>query len=384
MLKYCNPSPFRRYETLDASTEDLERPYTALASLLNCHPDEIAVVTSATEAWQQVIYGLAAGFSAGDVILTSLCEYGSNYISYLHLQKRNGIEIAVIPETKEGDLDLQALENLLRGTTSSAILEEGQPADASLGHISSSSKPRKIVLVTLNHVPTSSGRVYDVEGVGALTKHYNVPFLLDACQSVGQLPVDVAKIGCDFLSGTGRKYLRGPRGSGFLYCSRSALQILNFEPATLDNTGAGWTARDAYQLRPNAKRFERYEMSFAAKVGLGVAIQQCNEVGIEAIWERIQYLAIQLRNQLSQIPGITVQDKGAQLCGLVSFTKVGLIADHVQKELFKQGINTSVSRVLSSRLDFEDRGLQDVVRASVHYYNTEEEIYRLIEVVKEL
>jgi len=371
-LNFCS------YETFDASTTDLERPYTALASLINCSPDEIAIVTSATEAWQQVIYGLAASTTTdkkkwrpGDRLLTSLCEYGSNYIAYLQLQKRTGIKVEIIPETKQGDLDLVALREMLQ--------EQEQSSSPS------SCEPLKVVLVSINHVPTSSGRVYNVHGVGALTKEFNVPFLLDACQSVGQLPVDVKAIGCDFLSGTGRKYVRAPRGSGFLYCSKDAMSF--FEPATLDNTGALWSSTDSYELRPTAKRFERYEMSFGAKVGLGIAVEHCLEVGIDRIWARIQFLAEFLRSRLQNIDKTRLQlhDKGAVLCGIVSFTIEGVPADRLQQRLFKEyGINTSVSRVPSSRLDFEKRNLLAVVRASVHYYNTKEEVEKLVDAITKL
>jgi cysteine desulfurase/selenocysteine lyase len=321
-----------------------------------------------------VLYGLAASSSEdtkwrpGDRLLTSLCEYGSNYIAYLQLQKRTGIKIEIIPETEQGDLDLLALENML------------QPQKQE--------NSSRVVLVSLNHVPTSSGRVYNnVHGVGALTKQYNVLFLLDACQSVGQMPVDVKAIGCDFLSGTGRKYLRAPRGSGFLYCSKQAMS--KFEPATLDNTGAVWSSPTSYELKPTARRFERYEMSFAAKVGLGIAIEQCLQIGIDKIWERIHYLAELLRSKLQQensssSHSVQVHDKGALLCGLVSFTVDTMSADTLKQRLFKEySINTSVSRVPSSRLDFENRNLTAVVRASVHYYNTEREIEILASAVTE-
>lgn len=310
------------------------------------------MVTSATEAWQQVVYGLAAAWRPGDVVLTSLCEYGSNYIALLQLQRRTGIDIKVIPETPAGDLDLPALERLLE--------------------IDGSSPGSRVVLVAINHVPTSSGRTYDAAGVGALTRAAGVPFLLDACQSVGQMPLDVAAIGCDFLSGTGRKYLRGPRGSGFLYAAHTAAAAL--EPATLDNTGATWTDAGSYTLRDSARRFERYEMSFAAKAGLGAAAAQLLEVGVDRAWARIQALAGALRAALAAIEGVNVQDRGATLCGIVSFTVAGRGADDVQRGLAARGINVSVSRTPSSRLDFEVRGLAEVVRASVHYYNTEEEV----------
>lgn len=193
-------SQWRRYETFDLSDTDLKRPYTALASLINSSPDEIAIVTSATEAWQQVIYGLAWTWNPGDCLLTSATEYGSNYIAYLQLSKRTGIHIKIIPETDTGDIDLLWLDGVLKQKQ-----QQQQPKNTGSGFGS-------IALVSINHVPTSSGRVYNVAGVGKLTKKYGVLFLLDACQSVGQLPVNVKEINCDFLTGTGRKYLRGPRG----------------------------------------------------------------------------------------------------------------------------------------------------------------------------
>ena len=232
-----------RYEAA-GQTPLLGLAYTALAKLLNCDGEEIAVLSSATVAWQAVVYGLAWGWGTGDRLLTSVAEYGSNYLAYLQLAKRTGVQIQVVPETAQGDIDLQALEALI---------------------LAGERRPR---LISITHVPTSSGRVYDAAGVGRLARRHGVLFMLDACQSVGQLPVDVRAIGCDFASGTGRKYLRAPRGSGFLYCSRQALAA--FEPATIDNTGAAWGPEpEQYSLAPTAKRFEQYEMSFASKVSVG-------------------------------------------------------------------------------------------------------------------
>ena len=351
-----------RYETFDQTRDtELARPYTALASLLECDSDEIGIMSSATDEWQQVVYGLAWNWKPGDKIYTSVSEYGSNYIAYLQIQKRSGVEIATIPELPEsGDFDLEAFETLL--------LNEGSN--------------NQVVLVSVNHVPTSSGKVYDVEALGVLTSKYGVRYMVDACQSVGQLPVNVKSIKCDFLSGTGRKYLRAPRGSGFLFCKRSSLQ--DFEPATLDNIGARWVSPTEYVVIHSARRFERYEMSFAAKVGLGVAVEECLRIGIDFIWKRIQLLAKLLRSQLSTIPGITITDKGKVLCGIVTFTMDAMDADDIQQHLFKQGINTSVSRIPSTRLEFERRGLTAVVRASVHVFNTEKEIQKFISAVKAL
>eukprot|EP00887_Chlorella_sp_A99_P004639 scaffold4.g4639.t1 len=338
------------YEACDEAAAALERPYTALASLLNCDANEIAIVSSATAAWQQVVYGLAWQWRPGDRLLTSVAEYGSNYIAYLQLAKRTGVRIQVVPETPEQDIDVEALERL--------VLEEGED--------------RKPALISITHVPTSSGRVYDAEAVGRVARRHGVLYMLDACQSVGQLPVDVRRIGCHFLSGTGRKYLRGPRGCGFLYCSREALG--RFEPAAVDNVGARWVAADAYELQPTARRFEGYEMNFAAKAGLGTAVEYCLMLGAERIWGRVAALAARLRAALAAAPGVTVLDRGRVLCGLVSFSVEGRGAEEVKRELRQRRMNVSVSQASSTRLDFEARRLQEVVRASVHYYNAEQEV----------
>eukprot|EP00890_Picochlorum_soloecismus_P003125 jgi/Picsp_1/3813/NSC_01325-R1_aminotransferase class v len=348
------------YETAKLRESDLFRPYKELSRLLNCDPSEIAIVTSATEAWLQAIYGLAWTWMPGDRILTSLNEYGTNYITYLQLKKRFKIEVEVIPETAEGDICLSSLEQ----------------------EINDGSK-RPAVLISLTHIPTSSGRVYDAEGVGKLANKYEIVYLLDACQSIGQLRVDVHEIGCDMLSGTGRKFLRAPRGSGFLYCSSKIMET--FEPASLDVSSAEWESGERYKMKPTAIRFEKYEMSFAAKVGLGIAVRYCNDVGLESIERRILWLAFKLRSKLASIEQVRVCDVGARLCGIVSFAVTGVSADNVHTTLQTvHGISTSVSRITSSRLDFENRGLVDIVRASVHYYNTETEIDSLVAALKNI
>jgi cysteine desulfurase / selenocysteine lyase len=226
----------------------------------------------------------------------------------------------------------------------------------------------------MTHVPTNGGLVNPAAAVGQVAREAGVLFLLDACQSVGQMPVDVETIGCDMLSATGRKYLRGPRGTGFLYVRREVLERL--EPPFLDLHAAQWVARERFDIRPDARRFENWETYYAGKIGLGVAIDYALQWGVEAIWARISRLADDLRQRLSTIPDVTVTDQGAERCGIVSFLMAGKEAEEVQRLLADARINVSVSRVSSTRLDMEARDLPDLVRASVHYYNTEEEVER--------
>lgn len=338
------------YEAAAAAVDQVERTYTAIAQLINCRVDEIAVVENATRAWDMAFYGLTLG--PGDRILTARAEYASNVIAFLQVAARTGAVVEVIDNDESGQLSVSDLRRRLN---------DGKG-------------PVKLVAIT--HVPTQGGLVNPAEEVGAAAREAGVPFLLDACQSIGQLPVDVDRIGCDMLSATGRKFLRGPRGTGFLYVRREFLDQL--EPPFLDLHAATWTAPDKYEIRPDARRFENWETNYAAKIGLGVAVDYALSWGLEAIEARVTGLADRLRERLTSMDGVRVHDQGRRRCGIVAFTVDGVPAQEVQQRLHDKGVNVSVSLVDYARLDLQARGLPDLVRASVHYYNTDEELDRLL------
>lgn len=232
----------------------------------------------------------------------------------------------------------------------------------------------RVKLIALTHIPTNSGLVNPAAQVGEVARQAGAIYLLDACQSVGQFPMNVAVLGCDLLSTTGRKYLRGPRGTGLLYVRQGVLDRL--EPPFLDLHAAEWVAHDRFTIRPDAQRFENWETNYAGKIGLGVAIDYALSWGLEHIWQRITRLAHLLRAHLATLPGIIVRDPGVERCGIVSFTVDGRDPAAIQHALAQYCINVTVSRLPSTRLDMEARGLSSVVRASVHYYNSEEEVER--------
>jgi cysteine desulfurase / selenocysteine lyase len=333
------------YEAAAQAHAAVEHVYDAAATLLGCQRDEIAVVENATRAWDMAFYAVPLG--PGDRILTAMAEYASNYIAFLQVACKTGAVVEVIPNDEAGQVSIAALR---------------QAIDA------------RVKLIAITHVPTNGGLVNPAAAVGEVARQAGVMYLLDACQSVGQMPIDVQAIGCDMLSATGRKYLRGPRGTGLLYVRRAILERL--EPPFLDLHAAQWVGRDRFVIRPDARRFENWETYYAGKIGLGVAIDYALQWGLEAIWTRIAGLADDLRQRLNAIPGVAVRDQGAQRCGIVSFSVAGTEPDQVQRLLGKERINVSVSRLPSTRLDMEARGLQDLVRASVHYYNTTTEVER--------
>jgi len=333
------------YEAAEEAQDRHEAVYDSVARMLNCAREEVALVENATVAWQLAFHSLALG--PGDRVLTATSEYASNYIAFLQLQRRRGIEIAAVPDDADGALDVEALERMIDGRTK---------------------------LIAITHVPTNGGLVNPAAAIGRVARDHGIPYLLDACQSVGQMPIDVAAIGCDFLSATGRKYLRGPRGTGFLYVRRALLERV--EPPFIDLQGARWVAPDRYELRSDARRYENWENYVAGQLGLGVAVDYALGWSLETIETRVTSLAASLREALGGIGGIVLRDLGRHRCGIVSFTLDGVGARDIVARLRGQAINASGSSPSSTLLDATRRGLPDLVRASVHYYNSEAEIER--------
>ncbi|HSW86494.1 MAG TPA: aminotransferase class V-fold PLP-dependent enzyme [Rhabdochlamydiaceae bacterium] len=338
------------YEAADAAAETIHHFYKAASSLIHCSPHEIAFIENATRAWDMAFYSLS--FKPGDRIVTANAEYASNYIAFLQIAKKSGVEIAIVPDDEYGQLSLSALKEMIDS---------------------------RVKLIAITHVPTQGGLINPAEEVGKIARSAGIFYLLDTTQSIGQMPIDVEKIHCDALCATGRKYLRGPRGTGFLYVRRGKME--HMEPPFLDLHSATWTARNQYQIKKDASRFETWERNYSNLIGLKAAIEYAQSWGIENIWNRIHFLSEQLRKNISCIPHIKVRDLGQKKCGIVTFTVEGIDSVLIRQKLKESKINVSVSLPEYARLDLESRHLPSLVRASVHYYNTEAEIDRFCDVI---
>jgi cysteine desulfurase / selenocysteine lyase len=338
------------YEAERLAAKDLADFYSEFASLLNTDPDEIAYVENATRAWDMAFYGL--DLQPGDRIITHGSEYVSNYLAFRHQARRRELHVDLAPSDSSGQRDIEGLEKLIGAKTR---------------------------LIAITHVPTQGGLVNPVAEIGAVARRHGLIYMLDACQSVGQIAVDVQEIGCDVLSGTGRKFLRGPRGTGFLYVRRSILEKI--DPPFIDLRSAIWTSRDTYKLAVGARRFENWESYVAGLVGLMTAVRYAIAIGLARIEERVATLADILRDALRDEKGVTVHDLGVKKCGIVTFLKEGTNPSDLATKLRNMKINVSVSDITSARLDFEPRGLSALTRASVHYFNTEDEVSRFVRAV---
>lgn len=325
------------YRAAAERAEDLAALPTALGHLLGCSPEEVALADSATRAWNQFV--TAVRWRAGDRVLIAGTEYASNAIALLQRARIDGVSVEVVPSDGSGVIDLDALD---------ALLDE------------------RVRLVSLVHVPTNSGQVAPVSEVVRRAHQVGALVLLDACQSVGQLAIDVQALGVDALSATGRKWLRAPRGTGFLYVRRALLDDL--EPAAADLRGATWTSAADYELAGSARRFELWESDVAGRLGLKEAVDHLLALGPVAVEVAVRRNAADLRAAFADIPGVRVRDQGPDLSGIVSFTVDGVAPYEVQERLQDEQVTVSVSGAASTRLDMDRRDLAAVVRASPHYF----------------
>jgi selenocysteine lyase/cysteine desulfurase len=343
------------YESADDAEAAVAEAYAHLAKVLGAQPRNIAVVENSTVAFFQALS--AFDFKPGDVIVTTRNDYISNQLAYLSLAQRHGVEVWRSADLASGGADPQSVWELLRDS--------------------------RVRLLAVTWVPTNSGLMQPVAALGEVAEAAGVPYLVDGCQAVGQISVDVAKLRCDFFSGTARKFLRGPRGTGFLYVSDRALKRGDF-PLYIDMRGADWVSADNFAPAPDARRFENWEFACSLVLGLGEAARYALEVGVERGGRRARDLAATLRSKLGELPGIRVLDRGSELAALVTIEAAGWDATELSKLLRTRGINSSASLRAYAVIDMDEKRAGSALRLSPHYYNTEEEIERVVETLREL
>jgi len=342
------------YGAADESTHDIESFYAHAAQLINAsNVEEIAFSESATHAWQKIFYSLELG--PDDSIVLFENEYVSFYLSVLQQQQRLGFKPIIIGSNDKGNIDLEAFKESLNPSVKAVLLD---------------------------HMPTQSGILNPAEEIGAILENHPAKYILDATQTVGQYPVDVAKIKCDALCATGRKFLRGPRGTGFLYARKDFAESLN--PVVIDLGSAHWESQYQYALRSAARRFECWEKNYAALLGLSEAIKYTNQIGITEIWNRAHQLGAMLREGLRNIEGITICDPGTEHGAIVTFTVKNMLCKQIIEVLTRQNITINYTLREYARLDFEKRKLDEACRASPHYFNLDEDVEKMISIIRDL
>ncbi|TEX51986.1 MAG: aminotransferase class V [Actinomycetales bacterium mxb001] len=345
------------YEAHAEAADRVAAVYASVARLVNAPRERVALVESATAAWDRGLQAIAFSedIEPGDRFLVSAAEYASNVIPLLQLAQRTGAQVEFIPDGVDGTVDIEALGHML---------------------------DERVRIVAITHAPSQNGLLNDVVGIGDMLRINGSPawYIVDACQSTGQISLDMGRIGCDVLSATGRKFLRGPRGTGFMVVSQRLLD--DAQPFPLDLHGATWVSDQEFAVQPDARRFESWEKSYAALLGLGAAVDYALGCGIDELRARIDVLAQELRRRLDEIPGVQVRDRGSERTGIVTISApdpAGIVAG-----LRAEGINTSYSPPDYARHDFAQHGITGLVRISPHAYNTEAELDRAVATLSRL
>ncbi len=343
------------YEAAELRAGEVREVYGTVGRLMGARGENVALMQNSTVAFAQAISAFDLG--PEDSILTSQDDYASNQIMYLSLAQRRGVRIVRAPDAPEGGIDPEEVRRLVAR--------------------------KRPTLVALTWIPTNSGLVQPAERVGEICRAAEIPYLVDACQAVGQMPIDVTRLGCDFLSGTARKFVRGPRGLGFLYISDRMLGR-GAHPLLIDMHGATWTERDSFELTSDARRFETWEFAYALMFGLGAAAQYALDVGLETARDRSRGLAAYVRERLADLAGVRVLDRGKELCAIATAEIEGWHSKDVKLALRRRGINTSSPEREDAVIDMDSKHVTSALRISPHYYNTREEIDVAVEALGEV
>ncbi|MGV1036633.1 MAG: aminotransferase class V-fold PLP-dependent enzyme [Candidatus Nanopelagicales bacterium] len=338
------------YVAAELAADQIAAAATSAAALVGTTGEHVALQNSATDGWNRALSSIP--LEPGDRILTTRSEYASNVLPMLQAMTRRGVDVEFLPNGPDGTADPSALP---------ALIDE------------------RVKVLAITHAPSQNGLVVDAVAFGAALRSSGSEawYLLDACQSVGQLPINMTEIGCDFLSTTGRKFLRAPRGTGFLAVSDRAL--FSLEPTPTDMHGSTWDGQFGYRIAADAKRFQYFETSYANVLGLGVAADYALTIGLEAIRARIDWLAQQARANLRATPGVRVLDAGTQRSGIVVFACHGNDSTTLVRGLRDMGVTVTAVRAATNPDVFAAYESEVVLRASVHIYNTEQDLAALVE-----
>lgn len=340
------------YFVAEKRKEDINDFYLYAAKLIGAQPHNIAFTHDATDAYVKALSSIP--FNSGDIIITTDDDYSSNQIQFISMEQRFGITIKRIQTFENGDLDIDHFKRLVE-----------------------KQKPK---LVAVTHVPTNSGLIQNVEEIGKICRDHGIIYIVDACQSVGQLSINVSDIHCDFLTTTGRKFLRGPRGTGFLYVSDRLLD-LGFSPLMIDCGGANWNGLHSFEMLPSARRFQTWEAPYALILGLTEAMRYTMEVGIERIQNYNHTLMDRLRENLSSVHGVKMYDNGTRRASILTFRKDGVPLDKVKKKFEEKQVFFSISPKESGVIDYDKKGIDGAIRLSPHYFNTIAEIDAVSEII---
>ncbi|HXV45840.1 MAG TPA: aminotransferase class V-fold PLP-dependent enzyme [Nitrososphaera sp.] len=344
MLKCAEAGPDAP-QTSDYVTSLLDELRTRVAHLINCERDEVVLVQSTTEGLNIVANGISWRKGDSIVVRGGRHEHYANYLPWVSVSQKKGVQLRELAVDEAGYFSISDLEKSVKGAR----------------------------MVTMSHALYNTGAIMPLEQVGKIAKENDVLFCVDAAQSAGTIPVDVKKIGCDFMAFPGFKWLCGPTGIGAFYCSKKASEVLmppavGVESATLSDKNV-----IAYYDMPT--RFQAGFRNFPGAAGLEASMRYVLRIGLEEVRKRNMKAANALCEEVGKIPGVKLYgpDDENMRTSIVTFM-AQTDSSAMVKKLEQNGI------IFAAR----DVGGKKAIRAAPHFFNSEEEAATAASYVKSL
>ncbi len=345
-LSFCRPA-------IEANAQ-VKKAIESVARLIKVQPEEVsAYPKNTTEAIAMVIQGLP--FEEGDEIIGTNIDHLASYLPILRLMRQRGIVFKLIKADPHGWVDVEEYKKLIT---------------------------RKTKLIILCHASNIYGTILDAAAVCGLARQNGVLTMVDAAQTAGRMPIDAGEIGCDFLNFCGRKHLCGPQGTAALYARRELIETL--DPVVIGAGAAKLVSDFEYQLYPGMKRYEAGILNTSGVIGLGVAIDYWQEIGMETVRRHCADMQEYLFQSLEELGCIVYGPKQREIqAGVISFRIKGLDPDFLVKELDNNHKIIVRSSSLGSAV-FKELGVEKVNRLAPHYYTTKDDADQLIRAIKRI
>jgi len=344
------------YSSTKRATEEFEKARAEVARMVNCKPSELVFVKSSTEGLNLVARGI--GLGKGDRVVTTIVEHHSNYVIWLRARDKAGAELKVVRSDRDGIFDLSDFEEAINDRT-------------------------KIVSVT--HVSNVLGVRLPIKEIGEIAHAHGALFAVDGAQSVPHMPVDIKKLGCDFLAFSGHK-MCGPTGIGALYVREDLQEAV--EPLSVGGGAIEDVGIDSYRLRKGPSKYEAGTPPIAEAIGMGAAASYLMRIGMDNILSHEERLTELMLQGLAEVPGLMLygpQDPRLRT-GIFSFNvssihphDVAMALDVTAGIMVRSGHHCALP-LLRDLLNIAD----GTVRASVYLYNNKGDVHAFLEALGEI
>ena len=325
--------------------EKLNNVRKIIAKIICCKPEEVILTQSTTDGINIVANGLSFDDSSNIIIRGMTHEHHSNFYPWIKL--KNKISVRNIPIDSNGFFKLDDLKLNVDNNTK---------------------------LLAISHALYNTGSILPVEKISTALKK-EIPFFIDSAQTIGCIGThDVSKLGCDFMSFNGSKWLCGPMGTGLFYCKKESSELL--EPKTIGGESAIIENDNNLIFKDLPEKFQTGFRNYVGIVGLESSVKYLLNFGMENIRKKNQNLSNIFRDELMKIPNVVLYgpEDPDKRTSIISFNIKNFDSEKIVQKLEKQNIILAVREIMEKK----------IIRVSPHFFNNESDMLKVIDEIKKL